>query len=118
MDNFIDNTIDQKVGGESICFGDHRNSFSKTNKSYQEVAKSAADKHNLVWVEIDINLAVVVACGGTLAGEAFWNLIVECWEQQFPVLIKRRKNTLGEKRLYLIVQLKYPDKKHLNLSME
>mmetsp|Transcript_2561 Transcript_2561/g.3662 ORF Transcript_2561/g.3662 Transcript_2561/m.3662 type:complete len:235 (-) Transcript_2561:187-891(-) len=118
MDNFIDDAMDRKLGGGSTFFGDRKSSFSETNKSYQEVAKSEADKRDLARIGMDIDLAAAIARGGTLTGEELRNLIVEQWGQQFPVLIKRRRDALGEKRLYLIVQWKYLGKKNLNLSME
>eukprot|EP00957_Ditylum_brightwellii_P028905 2183974-Ditylum_brightwellii.AAC.1 len=63
MDNFIDDAMDRKLGGGSTFFGDRKSSFSETNKSYQEVAKSEADKRDLARIGMDIDLAAAIARG-------------------------------------------------------
>eukprot|EP00565_Helicotheca_tamesis_P005386 CAMPEP_0185736716 /NCGR_PEP_ID=MMETSP1171-20130828/28614_1 /TAXON_ID=374046 /ORGANISM="Helicotheca tamensis, Strain CCMP826" /LENGTH=188 /DNA_ID=CAMNT_0028407421 /DNA_START=115 /DNA_END=678 /DNA_ORIENTATION=+ len=116
MDNFIDDAMDRKLGGGSTFYGERKSSFGKSNKSYQEVAKSEADKRDLERIGIDIDFAAAIERGGSLTGEELRDLIVNQWGQQFPVLIKRRRDALGDQRLYLIIQWKYLGKRNLNLS--
>mmetsp|Transcript_54564 Transcript_54564/g.65674 ORF Transcript_54564/g.65674 Transcript_54564/m.65674 type:complete len:253 (-) Transcript_54564:499-1257(-) len=117
LDNFIDDAMSRKLGGGSTFYGNRKSSFSESDKSYQYASEKEAEKRDAArgkaWTDPLRKLR-----GGNVSGAQLRELIFKQWGQQFPVLIKRKRDALGEQRLYLIVQWKYLGKKNLDLSFD
>lgn len=117
MDNFIDDAINKRLGGGSTFYGERKSSFSKTSKSYASASKQESDKRDAARAGSNANLDPLRRLrAGTLSGDQLRQLIAKQWGQQFPVLIKRKRDALGRQRLYLVVQWKYLGKGNLDLS--
>ena len=117
LDNFIDDAMDRKLAGGSTFYGERKSSFSKTKNSYKAASQKEAGKREAARNDSSLGPGSSARLpGGIITGEELRGLILKQWGQKFPVLIKRRRDALGEQRLYLIVQWKYLGKKNLQLS--
>lgn len=119
VDDFIDDATNRKLGGGSTFYGERKSSFSSTSKSYSSISKNEADKRDMARIGSNSNLNPLRRMtAGRLTGEQLRNLVYQKWGQRFPVLIKRKRDALGQQRLYMIVQWKYLGKRNLQLSPE
>lgn len=119
VDDFIDDATNRKLGGGSTFYGERKSSFSETSKSYASVSKQEADKRDMARVGSNSNIDPLRRLrAGSLSGKQLRNLVYKQWGQQFPVLIKRKRDALGQQRLYMVVQWKYLGKRNLELSPE
>lgn len=119
VDDFIDDATNRKLGGGSTFYGERKSSFSETSKSYASVSQQEADKRDMARIGSNSKMDPLRRLrSGRLTGEQLRNLVFKQWGQRFPVLIKRKRDALGQQRLYLIIQWKYLGKRNLDLSPE
>jgi len=119
VDDFIDDATNRKLGGGSTFYGERKSSFSETSKSYSSVSQQEADKRDMARIGSNAKMDPLRRLrSGRLTGNQLRDLVLKQWGQQFPVLIKRKRDALGQQRLYLIIQWKYLGKRNLDLSPE
>mmetsp|Transcript_13165 Transcript_13165/g.18631 ORF Transcript_13165/g.18631 Transcript_13165/m.18631 type:complete len:251 (-) Transcript_13165:52-804(-) len=121
LDNFIDDAMDRKLGGGSTFYGERKSSFNGSGtkkKSYKATSQVEADKRDEARRHVFLDTESNKRRGGVLTGDELRDLIVHMWGQQYPVLIKRRRDALGEPRLYLVIHWKQLGKKNLRLTEE
>lgn len=119
LDKFLDDAMDRKLGGGSTFYGERKSSFSSINKkSYKETSEAEAEKREEAGRHVFLDAEGNRRRGGELTGEELRDVILEQWGQQYPVLIKRRRDALGVPRLYLVIQWKQLGKKNLRLTQE
>jgi len=119
VDDFIDDATSRKLGGGSTFYGERKSSFSPTSKSYSSLSQNESDKRDMARKGSNSNLSPLRRLySGTLTGEQLRDLVYQKWGQRFPVLIKRKRDALGQQRLYMVVQWKYLGKSNLRLSPE
>ena len=108
VDNFIDDATNRKLGGGSTFYGERKSSFSETSKSYASISQQESDKRDKARSGSNFNLDPLRKLrAGKMSGKQLRNLVFKQWGQQFPVLIKRKRDALGQQRLYVVVQWKY-----------
>jgi hypothetical protein len=117
LDNFIDDAMDRKLAGGSTFYGERKSKFSETSKSYTDVSEMEEFSRDFARAGLTVDPAKQVL-GGTLTGEELRELIFAKWGENFPVLIKRRRDAVDQKRLFLIIQWKRLGKSNLDLSVE
>jgi hypothetical protein len=117
LDNFIDDAMDRKLAGGSTFYGERKSKFSESSKSYTDVSEMEEFSRDFARNGLSVDPAKQVL-GGTLNGEELRELIFDKWGENFPVLIKRRRDAVDQKRLFLIIQWKRLGKSNLDLSVE
>lgn len=117
LDNFIDDAMDRKLAGGSTFYGERKSKFSETSKSYTDASEMEEFSRDFARGGLKVDPAKQVL-GGTLTGEELRELIFAKWGENFPVLIKGRRDAIDQKRLFLIIQWKRLGKSNLDLSVE
>lgn len=117
LDNFIDDAMDRKLAGGSTFYGERKSNFSENSKSYTDVSKMEEFSRDFARGGLTVDPTKQIL-SGTLTGEELRELVFSKWGENFPVLIKGRRDAVDQKRLFLIIQWKRLGKSNLDLSVE